>query len=55
MLHGEYGINDVVLSMPTIVGKNGIENMIAIPLNEEEQSALKKSADTLDKIMNENL
>ena len=53
MLHGEYGINDVVLSMPTIVGKNGIEKLVPIPLNEEEQCALKKSAETLDKIMQE--
>ena len=53
MLHGEYGINDVVLSMPTIVGKNGIEKLVPIPLNEEEQCALKKLAETLDKIMQE--
>ena len=53
MLHGEYGINDVVLSMPTIVGKNGIEKLVPIPLNEEAQCALKKSAETLDKIMQE--
>lgn len=53
MLHGEYGINDVVLSMPTIVGKNGIEKLVPILLNEEEQCALKKSAETLDKIMQE--
>ena len=53
MLHGEYGIKDVVLSMPTIVGKNGIEKLVPIPLNEEEQCALKKSAETLDKIMQE--
>ena len=53
LLHGEYGINDVVLSMPTIVGKNGIEKLVPIPLNEEEQCALKKSAETLDKIMQE--
>lgn len=53
MLHGEYGIKDVVLSMPTIVGKNGIEKLVPIPLNKEEQCALKKSAETLDKIMQE--
>lgn len=51
MLHGEYGIDDVVLSMPAIVGKNGIEKLVPIPLNEDECLALKKSAETLDKIM----
>ena len=30
MMHGEYGIDDVVLSMPAIVGKHGIENKVPI-------------------------
>lgn len=53
MLHGEYGISDIVLSLPTIVGKNGIEKIVPIPLNDDEQSALKKSAETLENIMKE--
>lgn len=51
MMHGEYGIDDVVLSMPAIVGKNGLETKVPIALNEEEQEALKKSAQTLKEVL----
>ena len=51
MMHGEYGIDDVVLSMPAIVGKNGLETKVPIELNEEEQAALKKSAETLKEVL----
>jgi len=47
MMHGEYGIEDVVLSMPAIVGKYGIETRIPIDLSEEEIEDLKRSAQTL--------
>lgn len=53
MIHNVYGIDGVVLSLPAIVGKNGIEKLVPISLNEEEELALKKSAKTLDKIMKE--
>ncbi|MDO4943152.1 MAG: L-lactate dehydrogenase [Lachnospiraceae bacterium] len=51
MMHGEYGIEDVVLSMPAIVGKNGLETKVPISLNHEEQEKLKKSADLLADII----
>ena len=35
--HDTYGIEGVTLSMPAIVGKNGIEKQLAIKLNEKEQ------------------
>ena len=47
MMHGEYGIEDVVLSMPAIVGKYGIETRVPIDLSEEEIDDLKRSAQTL--------
>ena len=47
--HDTYGIEGVTLSMPAIVGKNGIEKQLAIKLNEKEQEALKKSAEALKK------
>lgn len=53
MMHGEYGIEDVVLSMPAVVGKNGVETTVPIDLNEEEQVKLKESANTLRKIIEE--
>ena len=49
-----YGIEGVTLSMPAIVGKNGIEKQLAIKLNEKEQEALKKSAEALKEVL-ENL
>ena len=51
MMHGEYGISDVVLSMPSIVGKDGIETGVPISLSEEEEEKLRKSADTLKKVL----
>ena len=51
MMHGEYGIDDVVLSMPAIVGKNGLETKVPIELDEIEQEALKKSAVTLKEVL----
>lgn len=51
MLHGEHGINDVVLSMPCIVGKEGIETKVPIVLDDEEQEQLRESANILKSIM----
>lgn len=53
MMNGMYGIDNVVLSMPAIVGKDGIETQVPISLNEEEQANLKKSADILKGIAGE--
>lgn len=54
MMKGEYGIEDVVLSMPAIVGKNGLETHVPISLNEEEVVKLQKSAATLKEILKQN-
>lgn len=51
MMHGEYGIDGVALSMPAIVGADGIENKVPISLSEDELSALKDSADTLKSVV----
>ena len=50
-MHGEYGIDDVVLSMPAIVGKDGLESLVPIDLDEEEQKNLKESAETLKEVL----
>ena len=47
---GAYGIEDVVLSMPCVVGKNGIETQVPIVLDEDEVTDLHKSANTLKEI-----
>ncbi len=51
MMHGEYGIDNVVLSMPSVVGKDGFETRVPIELNEEEQQKLRESAETLKKVL----
>ncbi len=50
MLHGQYGIEDVVLSMPAIVGSDGVETTVPIDLSPEEQEKLKESAKALAEI-----
>lgn len=52
MMHGEYGIEDVCLSLLNIVGKDGAHGKILLPLNDEEQIALRKSADSLKSVIN---
>lgn len=49
-MEGEYGIRDIYLSMPVVVGKNGIEARVPITLDEEEQKALQESAGILKEI-----
>lgn len=51
--HGNLGINDVALSMPAIVGKNGIESTVPINLSYFEQQALRHSADTLHAVIHD--
>ncbi|SFO04690.1 L-lactate dehydrogenase [Proteiniclasticum ruminis] len=49
--HGAFGIDGVALSMPAIVGKNGVEKQIPIKLSEKEQVELRKSADALKEVL----
>ena len=51
MLHGEYGISDVCLSLLNIVGHEGAHSKVLLPLNEEEIKALHHSADCLKEII----
>ncbi|MBU79692.1 MAG: malate dehydrogenase [Flavobacteriales bacterium] len=44
MLSGEYGLNDLCLGVPVIIGKSGVEEIIEINLNEIEKEKLHKSA-----------
>ncbi len=50
MMHGIYGMKDIVISMPAIVGKDGVETVIPIELDEEEQMQLKRSATLLKEL-----
>lgn len=42
-MQGEYGISDMYLGVPVILGKNGIEKVIELDLNDEEKQLLSKS------------
>ena len=47
VVNGAYGIRDVAISIPTIVGKNGVEKHVEIELWPKEQQALMNSAAAL--------
>lgn len=51
LLQGEYGIDDICLSVPCVVGENGVERIITAPLSKEEQADLKASAQILRKVL----
>ena len=51
MLHGEYGIDDVCLSLLNIVGKVGAHSKVLLPLNDEEVASLRKSAESLKAVI----
>jgi len=47
MLHGEYGVEDVCMSLPVVLGRNGISNVVAPPILPEEKAKLVHSAQIL--------
>lgn len=49
-LHGEYGINGVALSLPSIIGANGVEKRLEEHWSDSEIKALKLSAEKLKKL-----
>lgn len=53
MMHGEYGVDNVALSMPAIVSKQGVQTHVPIPLNETERKQLTESAKTLAEIISQ--
>ena len=55
LMTGEYGLYDVVLSIPAVVDANGIEAVVPIELSETELLALKKSAEILKGIIKDNV
>jgi malate dehydrogenase len=49
LLDGEYGLSDLCLGVPVILGKNGIESIITLDLSSEEMDHLKQSAEGVRK------
>ena len=52
LLEGEYGLNNLCIGVPVIIGKNGIESIVEINLNDNEKNALKESAEAVVKTNN---
>ncbi|MGE7717574.1 malate dehydrogenase [Priestia megaterium] len=50
-LEGEYGCNNLYLGVPTILGGDGIEHIIELPLTEKENEGLKRSIQSVQSVM----
>jgi malate dehydrogenase len=50
-LEGEYGLSDIYLGVPVVLGKNGIEKIIELKLNKEEKALLDESAKAVKSVM----
>lgn len=51
LMNGHYGLTDISMGIPCIVGSGGVEQVLDIPLSADEQAALEKSAATLREIL----
>ena len=50
-LTGQYGLDDVYIGVPVILGKNGIEKIIELDLNADEKALLSESVDAVKSVM----
>ena len=50
-LNGEYGLSDLCLSIPAVIGSRGAEQVLEISLNAEEEERLRRSADELKEVL----
>ena len=50
-LEGEYGISDCYLGVPVVLGKNGIEKIIELDLNDDEKALLEVSKNHVNEVM----
>ena len=50
-LEGEYGYNDLFMGVPVVIGGNGVEKIVQIELTDEEKGMLKKSAASVQGIV----
>lgn len=51
LMEGEYGISDIALSMPAVVGAEGIEYKVPAPFSDDEQARLRASAEVLKSVI----
>jgi len=50
-LEGEYGYKDLYMGVPVVIGAGGVEKIIEVDLNVEEKAMLKKSAESVQKVV----
>jgi malate dehydrogenase len=50
-LQGEYGLHDIYMGVPVVLGKNGIEKIIELKLTEEEMMSVNASAKAVKEVM----
>ena len=53
LMVGEYGLEDIAISMPTIVGRNGVECRVPVSLDEDELAELHRSASALKDVIDQ--
>ena len=51
LMVGEYGLSDLAISLPTVIGRDGVTCRVPVTLNDEEEKQLLESADALKKII----
>ena len=50
-LNGQYGIEDLYVGVPALIGRNGVERIIEIALTDQEQQAFTKSANAVRELI----
>jgi malate dehydrogenase len=51
LCQGEYGVNDLFVGVPTMLGRDGIEEIVEIELDDAEKQELQKSADSVQELV----
>jgi malate dehydrogenase len=49
LLDGEYGLKDICIGVPALIGKNGIEQIVEVKLDAAEKAKLQESAEAVRK------
>ena len=53
VIQGRYGVDEICLGLPSVLGKNGIETVLDLPLSYEERKRLESSAAKLRTLLDE--
>lgn len=53
LMQGEFGLNDLCLSIPTVIGQKGVEKVVDIYLNNDENEKLQSSAKALKAVLDD--